>query len=120
MGELASTRDPPRVLQLANWRKARMPHRPLRRMAIRVTLHQASVEDEELRLRARSDDADANQRPLAKLKETAQSAETPSADMGAKWDHGSARDWLLRTEVGAGAFAYKEVHLVDPCDVRCC
>ena len=85
-----------------------------RRVRVRTSLHQALVEDEEFEVRARSDDNDAKQRPLAKLKEITQSAETPSVDIGANWGRGDARHWLRSTEAGAEPFAFDDEQLLSP------
>ena len=82
-----------------------------RRVSMRASLHQALVEDEEPKLWARPDDADANERALARLKGIAQLGETPSVDIGANWDHGNARYWMWSTEAGAEAFVYTEEQL---------
>ena len=79
---------------------------PPRHVLMRASLRRARVEDEEPKVCARSDTADANRGRLAKLKDIAQSAETPSADIGANWDHRNARYGLRSTEAVAEAFAY--------------
>ena len=73
--------------------QAEMAYRHLRRVVMRASVHQAIVDDEELQVWARSNDSDANQRPLAVLRDIPQSTGDPIVDLRENRDHGRARYW---------------------------